>query len=124
MSNLDPGHYLALARELAESKSGEELFEAKQRSAVSRAYYSVFLPARDNKCDPRAKHWQVSQVYGESSDRDSISFGNRLSELHVQRCKADYDEMLDDPGYEAQSAIEEAEKLLQLLGKIAKKKPS
>jgi uncharacterized protein (UPF0332 family) len=110
--------YLDLASDLAQSAPSDPLFEAKQRSAISRAYYSVFISARNRDCSPKATHNAVFQAYIESRGRDSVSFGNRLKDLYRQRCDADYGDLVSDPDWEAQSAIEEARQLLELLSRM------
>ncbi len=85
---------------------------------MSRAYYCVFVKARNLKCPPSTKHRDVFRFYEDEGERARdnrlISISTRLKSFYEQRCKADYHDTLPDPKWEAVSAIERAEEILVL----------
>lgn len=90
---LDPLAFLALARELA----GQGADEAKLRTAVGRAYYTLFLIARDKTGVKGKKHVHekvISAVKGRSGYR---AVGDQLAKLRRLRVYADY-HMLPERG--------------------------
>jgi uncharacterized protein (UPF0332 family) len=118
MSVFDCRDYLALARDLNACDNCDPLYEARQRSSVSRAYYSAFLFARARRCRSNAKHWEVFEKYENSHDRTLISIGQRLRQLYADRCNADYWDQVPDSYLLAEDAIEEAEQLRKLIDTV------
>jgi uncharacterized protein (UPF0332 family) len=88
----NPSEFLRVANELALNTDDE----ASLRSAVSRAYYAVFLQARD--CLGLHGHRRTihGQVIGrlKSADRNA---GDQLDKLEVLRGEADYELEVQDP---------------------------
>ncbi len=67
--------------------------EAAYRTAVSRAYYSVFYPARDLKKEHRlsasgSEHERVVRAL--QSRKEFLPLGNALDMMRKERIKADY----------------------------------
>lgn len=110
-----PNDYLDLARALNGSAHDDGLREARQRSAISRAYYSIFICARNKRCESNAPHGTVFKTYKSAKDRASVSLGNRLEALYRDRCNADYGDYLQDPELKAEEVIAETEALHKLL---------
>jgi uncharacterized protein (UPF0332 family) len=85
----DPLQFLDLAQAIA---SGEEAYT---RTSISRAYYAIFLKARENlaqrglmtKRDTGADHGEVIRVLKREK---RVTAGNQLDKLREMRWKADY----------------------------------
>lgn len=112
--------YLTLARELANAEAGEPTFEARLRSAISRAYYAAFCEARNHLRDvqgipvsvgPQA-HRQVRVIYEQSPDVVRGRIGHNLERLRVLRNHADYDDVIADPLGDATKAVQIASEAL------------
>lgn len=119
--------YLDLAKELAEPKEGlsHHEIQARQRSAVSRAYYAIFCSVRDI-FDPdyryglpsgqegsyHAKLWKKLKTHSDESHR---YIGRRGTDLKEARRQADYDEIVVDLDYVVEDAIASAEDLKERL---------
>src|SRR5439155_17441616 len=86
--------YLGLARRLS-AQPGDE---AALRSAISRAYYSIYCIARNrlrNKgwaVPSQSSHRAVWDQYRLDKNQRARSIGTSGSRLHRLRCKADYDD--------------------------------
>lgn len=84
--------FLDVARELARGRS-----EAHRRSAVSRAYYALFLKAREAlrrwgwSVPQREAHRAVKLILLGSSDAAVKDVGMALGQLAELRSKSDYD---------------------------------
>lgn len=113
--------YLDLAKDLAKPQVGLSPHEvqARQRSAVSRAYYCVFLTARD-KFYPELKHLQPGtgsshaklwKGFKTNLDQDMRDVGRRANELKESRRQADYGELITNPTNFVVDAIQNAEAL-------------
>ena len=88
----DPREFLRVAADLAQNNDDE----ASLRSAVNRAYYSVFLQARD-KVGLRGNQRHIhGQVIGRlrSADRPAA---DQLDKLESLRGEADYELIVQDP---------------------------
>jgi hypothetical protein len=89
---MDPRDFLTLAKKLSSAKSPAEL-----RTAISRAYYSVFNFARDiiNNLGysinegPNA-HGDIKNQLSNSSDDELKQVGSNFGTLHTHRIRADY----------------------------------
>jgi len=94
--NFDPLLYLSLARELA----GREGTEAEFRTATGRAYYALFLLAREksNVTGTEDVHKRVGSVV--SSKVGYSITGSQLRTLHRLRVEADYYLTASDPSLE------------------------
>ncbi len=94
--------------------------EGRERSAISRYYYAVFLEARERlfaergwKFKPHEAHENVKRCFSFSNERELLLIGSLLGDLKKLRVEADYDLAKRDPqaGNEAkriQDDIEEA----------------
>jgi len=112
-----------LARELAE-RAGELVgheAEARQRSAVSRAYYAMYCTARDKlnivgdfnpPCG--SDHIYLWKVFAEEPYRSNSvrDLGQRLRGARVQ---ADYENFISNLPHFVQGAIMDAEELQEAL---------
>ncbi len=117
--------YIVLADELAERGS-----EAAKRSAVSRAYYGAFNPARrwlEANVGPigsRAAHKQVWDAFGISAlasegTRDKWEAVGELGDyLRTLRNQADYDDDMLKLDLRAPEAMIRAERILALLAEL------
>lgn len=87
--------YSVAAHLLAAPPEGKE--EAAKRTAVSRIYYAAFLYAREVMrgwgCEfvDRVVHAQVAEGLKYSKEGGIARIGKRLSGLHRERKRADYD---------------------------------
>jgi hypothetical protein len=87
----NPREFLEVANEL-----GQHTDEARLRTAVGRAYYSVFLEARDKLgLGGQSRHIH-GQVIGRLRDKDPAA-GNQLDKLETLRGEADYQLRVRDP---------------------------
>ena len=90
--------YLELARQLGESSPDEALYEACLRSAISRAYYAVFMIARthleENESftpdSKRSVHQQVWRRFQSNTDDNRQKIKEDGERLKKDRAKADY----------------------------------
>lgn len=96
----DWGQYITLARELSCCSQSDPLIEAKHRSSISRAYYSVFVPAynylrrKQRKYPPKDKgtHKFVIDEFKNSTDQTQQLIGIQLNQLRECRNNADYED--------------------------------
>ena len=123
-AEFDWSHYLDLACELAKCRSDDALVEAKQRCAVSRAYYSVLIRARnylrrkDGIRAPRLDtHAFVIDKYRSSDAQDRRDIADNLNELRKYRTLADYEDSVPLLGRFVGLALGYAKKTAELLGK-------
>jgi uncharacterized protein (UPF0332 family) len=94
--SFDWAEYLALAKELIENPTIYP--EARQRSAVSRAYYAAFnlaknyLEQAEEQSLPKTAdaHRYVAEYFRLSDDPDQREIGNNLARLRLFRNQADY----------------------------------
>ena len=119
--------YFNLAKELAGTTE-----EAKLRSAVSRAYYSVFCLARnylrDIEQDPRLSHNKTDIkvhkyvadefIHHKSKSKTMIEIGKDLNRLRPRRNKADYEDIIFNLPKEAITALMLAENIISALRKL------
>lgn len=90
---LDPLAFVQLARELA-CRVGEE---ASLRTAVGRAYYAVFLIARDKTGVGRERHVRAEVIRAVKRRKAYRSTGDQLDALRRLRTVADYELLPPDP---------------------------
>jgi uncharacterized protein (UPF0332 family) len=124
----DWSEYLNLAQELAGTK-----VEANLRSAVSRAYYSVFCLARnylrDIEQDPRLSrnktydindHQYVAEefIHNRSKSQIMIEIGKDLTRLRKMRNQADYEDTMFNLQKEAKRALMLAENIISKLNEL------
>ena len=87
----NPSEFLRLANELARDNSDE----AKLRSAVGRAYYAVFLQARESLGLSGNRRRIHRLVIGRLKGTDR-SAGDQLDKLETLRGEADYELVVRD----------------------------
>jgi uncharacterized protein (UPF0332 family) len=117
--------YLALAKTL---RDGDE---ASKRSAISRAYYAAFCYARDRLKSSGipvpttgAAHERVAELYGYSSDFDSLEIKKTLTREKIVRNSADYDNVFSSGENLAAStarSIQRAQKLIERVDNMPEK---
>jgi hypothetical protein len=94
--------YLALAEELTgNAPSAPITTEARQRASVSRAYYAVFVSARNfardkhsAKFDADKAHAKLPDWFMARPDDESKQIGSDLHRLRLDRNKADYSDVI------------------------------
>ena len=89
LQRTDAEAIFALAQELA-ALAGEAGEEIKLRSAVSRAYYAVFLLARE-KTRVTAEHNAHAEVIRRVNRQYSLMTGDTLRKMRMRRNAADYE---------------------------------
>ena len=124
----DWSEYFNLAQELAGTSE-----EAKLRSAISRAYYSVFCLARnywrDIQQDPRLSrnktyeinpHQYVPQkfIHNQSKSQTMTDIGRDLTRLRKMRNKADYEDTFYNLEREARTALMLAQNIISALNEL------
>jgi len=117
--------YLELARELNGDNSASAGQEAKQRSAVSRAYYSVLIEARHvvagrlQQSPPRKNThaWTINNLRNDP-DPKGRAVSRKLRRLKKRRERSDYDDQVNNLSADVASAIREAELICQDLDQL------
>jgi len=115
--------FLGTARYLRDSGSSE----ANYRSAISRAYYACFLVIRDlalqplNSVNPYIPHPELQKYLKNASIKEIQQLGQDLASLHVDRKDADYNMSQTISADDANSAVMDAEYILNSLAQIPKK---
>jgi uncharacterized protein (UPF0332 family) len=124
--NFDWNSYLTLAKRLAADTDDDDAL----RSAVSRSYYCIFnlamLKARANQYitkDDASSHDQLWSLYGRNVDEYCEQVSLIGARMKRRRVKADYRSFFDNLKEEVEDAIEDAEKCIELLGRMAKDLP-
>lgn len=129
----DWSQFLKLAENLHNDPHHPGPREASQRSAVSRAYYAAFHLAVELACseNPQIRqlktkrdpsiHRETNDHFLYSKDMARKKLGSRLNALRTKRNQADYDETIRGSmsGF-SKGAIEEAQKLIGMIGKLKK----
>ena len=96
--------YLNLAQELAGPTKTPADQEARQRSAISRAYYAAFCQSRNYLRDKEGHslpsggqvHAYVQEQFKQSPDPLRSQIGHHLNRLRLDRNRADYDDSVQD----------------------------
>lgn len=129
----DWSEYFNLAQELAVISSEATNNEARLRSAVSRAYYSVFCLARnylrDVEKDPRLsrnktpdinEHQYVAEefIFHKSQAKKMRKIGENLSRLREFRNKADYADTIFNLHREVQTSLNLAQNIISALTEL------
>ena len=102
--------YLSLAKQLIDDSEKSDLKDAMLRSAVSRAYFTVFCLARNYLRDEEEKlipskdshKWLIKQFQG---NRTKAKISTQLVRLRDDRNKADYSDSVKNLGKLAESVI-------------------
>jgi uncharacterized protein (UPF0332 family) len=125
--SFDWADFLVLAKELAQQPSHLPGSEARQRSAISRAYYAVFCRARNHlrtahphlaiPADVEA-HGFVRQQFANSADPMSRVVAVNLGRLRDYRNQADYDDQIARPEDTAQMALAYADAAMAALDQL------
>ena len=117
----DWAKYLVLAEELAMRITDE----ASLRSAISRAYYAAFCPARNRLLQEGEEipktgdaHTIVWTKYRESTQKHRRYIGITGDRLRRSRNKADYDDEFPSISAVVQDAVVKARHLLDSLGSL------
>ncbi len=112
--NFNWGEYFSLAEELVRNDK-----ESCWRSAISRAYYSVFCLARNKYdfTDEPLSHWVVIERYRNSENKEEKAIGVYLNRIKLARNIADYQNKSLEKKF-AVETIEKARELLKLLHNI------
>ncbi|MCC3418641.1 MAG: HEPN domain-containing protein [Microcoleus sp. PH2017_29_MFU_D_A] len=125
----DWSEYLNLAQELAASNE-----ESKLRSAVSRAYYSVFCLARnylrDIEQDPRLSrnktydindHQYVAEefIYNRAKSQKITEIGRNLTRLRKIRNQADYEDTIFQLQKEVVRSLSLAQNIISALRELS-----
>lgn len=124
--NFDWNEYLYLAKELSGDKDYLSNKEARERSAISRAYYSAIIQARAKVClingekFPRKNThaWTIGKFISHANPQ-AKSIGSRLKRLKKRRERADYDDHIRNRESELRSALLEAEKLIDEINEFS-----
>jgi uncharacterized protein (UPF0332 family) len=94
--------YFNLAQELIGRATAPVDQEAKQRAALSRAYYATFCQARNHLRDKEGHtlpasgqvHAYVRDQFMNSADPTRNQIGHDLNRLRIDRNKIDYDDLV------------------------------
>lgn len=116
---------MLLAEKLFYLRKNEELQNLKEaclRSAISRAYYSVFCMARNYLIDKKGvsipkedTHKFVREKYIKSAIREEKIVGEGIKQLWEKRKKADYDGYLTVSEGETEFCLRKAKDTLSLI---------
>ena len=119
----DWSDYLRLAKDLAKNSG-----EAELRSAISRAYYSIFQQARkalESAGIPIKRsskdHSFVPRTLKRQKDVKARQLGEHLKRLRVDRNKADYDDDFPDLEKQVELDLLIAEDCQKIIAKIVLK---
>lgn len=121
MSGYTPDQYMKLADQLLEEgkATAEENKEAKLRSSISRAYYSVLMLAKKYlttndphiRLNPSEFHKNVIEEFGKLQGYQFKSIVNDLTALRKIRNNADYNNFFSNIGSESTKAVFQAKAL-------------
>jgi len=114
---MDPNYFLDTAKRLRRHAQ----HEGDWRSAVSRAYYSVFLTLRqplEKVFGPGLLHEKVIKELQSSTNPDIRSLGDQLRSFKRQRADADYDMEREIREQQADDALSTATLLFQAIAEI------
>lgn len=115
MKNFEYQEFLELARELASSSDfASNCSEAKYRSAISRAYYAVFLTGKLVSGDFNIRH---EDLIARIKKQDEY-IADRVRSLKLKREDADYDKSVPyKMENEVQACLDEASELITEIAK-------
>ncbi|MGH8060007.1 MAG: hypothetical protein ACREOH_22690 [Candidatus Entotheonellia bacterium] len=124
--SFDWGQYLTLAQELVGQDVRSAGQEARQRAAISRAYYAVFCQARNYLRDQQGRqtpvggqvHAYVRQQFRDSPNPEHNHIGHHLNRLRIDRNKVDYEDTIAGLQLMAQADLLPAAQVLSLLGRV------
>ena len=109
--SFDWGQYLTLAEELSRRSTTPANLEARQRTAISRAYYAAFVSARNYLRDYKKlpipqtaeAHRDVAQHFRHNAETSNQTIADNLRRLRLYRNQADYTDKF--PGLTATTEI-------------------
>lgn len=117
--------YLSLARELLGKATTPFSQEAKQRSAISRAYYAAFIEARNFLRDQdgviipqESPHQYVIKQFKNSPDSARGRVGRKLQFLRYYRNQADYDDTVVELTKKSKDALTLARQIISGLSRL------
>ncbi len=124
--SFDWSQYFNLAKELGGEPGIPATEEARLRSAISRAYYAVFIQARnymlfhDNHIIPANvnPHGYVQVQFVTSSNRLRREIGKRLYSLRQARNRADYADNFNNLITTTRKSLRAAEEILTYLSRL------
>ena len=126
--SFDWAEYLSIAEALSGlSVSGPAAgIEARQRAAVSRAYYAAFASARNRLRDQegiaspvnRNPHLFVANEYEKDPDLGRRQIGITLRQLRLDRNRCDYDDVLENLPLLTQRSLTGAARVLAGLARL------
>ncbi len=111
--------YLELAKDLAGQTNAGYSLEAKERSAVSRAYYAAFCHAR-NYAKVKLRFIPTGTAKDHIRLRDHFKkvkpqIASQLERLREWRNQCDYDDQVSNLGHLVRNALLTAESVVQKL---------
>lgn len=126
--SFDWTEYFYLAQDvMGQQSAGIIGQEARQRCAMSRAYYAVFARARNHlryadndphvPSDPSA-HYYVRDQLRRSSDRRRRTLATLLGNLRYHRNQADYDDSIVGLSSNTATALQEAASAITILNSL------
>lgn len=123
MSNFDWGEYVTLAHSLSQKAAPTVSEEACLRAAISRGYYGSFCSARALLVRRREvtlsgtgrDHATVYLEYQRHGSTLRRRVGLWLERLYLDRCKADYDDVVPGLSSRAQAALANADSVVQAI---------
>jgi uncharacterized protein (UPF0332 family) len=112
--------YFELAQALAGDGDANPSEEAKKRSAISRAYYSVLIQAREKASERSGENyptdggthgWTIHKYKNDDSP-NTKGIGAKIERLKELRERVDYDNQVQNLDKEVRGAIQQASLLL------------
>jgi uncharacterized protein (UPF0332 family) len=90
---------------------------------MNRAYFAVFCPAKTHlgsrARDKNADHEQVRNLFKQSLNLVEQSIGQLLTQLHADRCQADYKGAIPDWESKVPQSLAKAQRIVELLGELS-----
>jgi len=119
--------YFKLAQDLVGPTGTAAGLEARQRSAISRAYYAAFCQSRNYLRDKEGHsvpsggqvHAYVQEQFKDSSDALRNQIGHDLNRLRIDRNKADYNDSVQHLDRMCARDLMLAQRVLAALNDIA-----
>jgi len=116
--------YLNLARSLVQQSTASPSEEAKERCAISRAYYAALLIARTHLAGQSPPvipvygdniHQFIPDEFQKTHNRDAKKVAAYLRRMRKDRGNADYDNTIKNLSKTVTTTIKRAESVIQLL---------
>lgn len=101
-----------------------QLHEARQRMAISRAYYAAFCSARaivrrdapSLLAGDGTDHFNVRDYFAMNAEPTYQAIGRNLGQLKILRGKADYEDVISQPDKQSVAALLLANRVLNDVG--------